>query len=104
MDIGKLISEIIPPSDYQHRNGFSNIDLIDKLGVQERLQVEDSLIYKLLFESDPKKGIDPLIIETLGYLKSEKSISILKELLANSGNEMEKLIIATSIYEITSEE
>jgi len=62
MDIEKIVAEIIPPSDYQHRNGFNNVPLIDKLSDDEKRGVQDALIYKLLFESE--KEIDTLVIET----------------------------------------
>jgi len=52
MDIEKIVAEIIPPSDYQHRNGFNNVPLIDKLSDDEKRGVQDALIYKLLFESE----------------------------------------------------
>ena len=101
MDIEKLIKEIIPPSDYAHRNGFNNTPLIDKLSSNERMQVEDALIYKLIFES--KEEIDTLIIETLVYLKSQKSLQVLQNLLTESNDCIIKLIIATSIFEINED-
>ncbi len=36
MDIKKLFDKIIPPSDYEHRNGFNNIPIIDKLNDSEK--------------------------------------------------------------------
>jgi hypothetical protein len=56
------IEEIIPSNDYQHRNGFNNTPLIDKLSDIERGQLEKALIHKLLFESE--KEVDNLIVET----------------------------------------
>jgi ribosome-binding ATPase YchF (GTP1/OBG family) len=104
MDVQKLIAEIIPPSDYQHRNGFSNNHLIDRLSEYEKNQVEDALINKLLTNNE-----DTLIVETLAYMKSKKSLAILNELLEKpsnnlrkiekSSNEMSKIIIASSIFE-----
>jgi hypothetical protein len=94
--IKKLIDEIIPyPADYSHRNGFSNDHIIDKLTAKERNEVENALIDKL-----NKHPEDLLIVETLAYLKSASSIPALRKLLENSSLDMEKLIIASSIFEI----
>lgn len=97
--IEKLIDEIIPyPADYSHRNGFSNNHIIDDLSADEKLKVENALINKL--SEHPE---DLLIVETLAYLKSTKSIPALRNLLENSSNSMQKLTIATSIFEITQD-
>lgn len=98
MDINKIVSEIIPPDDYQHRNGFSNEQLIDKLNDEEIFKVEKELITML------RKKPDMLIVETLGYMKSEKAIPILYELMENLNNEMAKIITATSIFEINQDQ
>jgi hypothetical protein len=99
MNIEKLLREIIPPADYQHRNGFNNIPLIDKLTGDEKIQLENALIDKLTFESD--KEPDSLIVETLAYLKSQKSVPVLRKLLDKNLYIITELIIATSIYEIS---
>jgi len=98
MNIEKLIIEIIPPSDYQHRNGFNNIHIIDNLTDKEKKQVIGLLIEKLLYKKNEE--IDILIVETLAYLKSKESLPVLKNLLENCSNELDKLKIATSIFEI----
>ena len=94
----RILREIIPPADYQHRNGFNNIPLIDKLTDDEKIQLENALISKLTFESDREP--DSLIIETLAYLKSQKFLPILRQLLEKNLYEITELIVATSIYEI----
>lgn len=101
MRVEKIIEEIIPPSDYQHRNGFNNIPLIEKLNSEDKKQLEDALIVKLSLELNQE--VDTLIIETLAYLKSQKSISVLKKLLENLNDDMTKLIISTSIFEINKD-
>lgn len=98
MDINKIISEIIPPDDYLHRNGFSNEQLIDKLSDEEIFKVETELITML------QKKPDMLIVETLGYMKSKKSLSVLYELLESLNDEMTKIITATSIFEINQDQ
>lgn len=95
MDINKIVSEIIPPDDYQHRNEFSNEHLIEKLSEEEKSKVETELINLL------QKTPDTLIVETLGYMKSEKALSVLYELLEKSDEGIAKLILVSSIYEIT---
>lgn len=97
MDINKILSEIIPSDDYQHRNGFSNEHLIDKLSDEENLKVETELINML------QKKPDMLIVETLGYMKSEKSLPVLYELLKKADDGMAKLILASSIYRINKD-
>ncbi|HZL11133.1 MAG TPA: HEAT repeat domain-containing protein [Prolixibacteraceae bacterium] len=101
MDIEKLIGEIIPPSDYQHRNGFDNILIIDRLTDNEKKQVENVLIDRLLHKT--VEEVDTLIVETLAYLKSEKALPVLKNLLEHCSSEVVKLRIATSIFEINQD-
>jgi len=94
--VEKLIDQIIPyPADYSHRNGFSNEHIIDKLDADEKIEVEKGLIDKLTEHPE-----DILIVETLAYMKSTRSIPALRNLLANSSYDMEKLIIVSSIFEI----
>lgn len=81
---------------YHHRNGFSNTQIIDKLNNQERVLVEDALLNKLLSKSDM------LIVETLAYMKSLKSLPILVNLLMQCSDAMCKIIIATSVFEINN--
>ncbi len=101
MNIEKLVKEIIPPSDYHHRNGFNNIPLINKLNNNEKEQLEDALIYKLLFKSD--QDVDTLVLETLAYLKSQKSLPILNNLLEICSDNMTKLVLSVSIFEINKD-
>ena len=98
-DINKLVNKIIPyPADREHRDGFSNEKIIDSLSEEERGQVETALIHKLSQQSD-----DLLIVTTLGYLKSHKSLDILYGLL-NNAKSIAMVIIASSIYEIAKDE
>ena len=95
----QLIDKIIPPSDSAHRNGFSNTSLIDQINEHEKQQVEDELIYKLLNEAEA----DMLVVETLAYMKSQKSLPALKRLLEITSYEMSKIIISSSIFEINQD-
>lgn len=99
MNIDKLVNEVIPPSDYQHRNGFNNIPIIDELTENEKHLLEKALIQKL--QSEAEKEIDTLIVDTLAYLKSVKSLPTLKHLLEVCSVIDIKLIIATAIFEIS---
>jgi hypothetical protein len=79
-DIERLINEIIPPDDYQYRNGFSNTHIIDKLNNKERTLVEEVLINMLSDKTDI------LIVETLAHLQSIKSLPILYRALLKINN------------------
>ncbi len=97
-----LINKIIPPSDYEHRNGFNNIPIIEKLTGNEIQLLEKELINRLVAEIG-NKFPDTLIVETLAYLKSNAALPILKRLLENCNDFNVKLRIATSIFEINQD-
>lgn len=97
-DINKLINEIIPPDDYQHRNGFSNEHIIDKLNNEFKSQIETKLIEML------RQKTDLLIISTLGYMKSDQSLPVLYELIKDATEGMAKIILSSSIYKINKDE
>jgi len=102
MDIDKLVNEVIPPCDYQHRNGFNNKPIIDKLSENEKLLLENVLIQKL--KSEIEKDIDTLIVETLAYLKSRQALPTLYHLLEISDIDEVKLEIAAHIFEVNQDE
>jgi len=93
-NIDELLKEIIPPEDYQHRNGFGNEHIILSLSETEKIEVEKSLIEML------KKKDDTLIGETLAIMKSKNSLKALKERLESSKNSYVKIIWASFINEI----
>ncbi len=97
-ELKSLIDKLIPPSDYQHRNGFSNEALLNSLTIKEKVIVEDVLIDRLIQD----KGLDDLIIESLAILKSQKAVPVLRERIVNASDEF-KIIISTAIFEITKE-
>jgi HEAT repeat protein len=99
MNIDKLVNEVIPPSDYQHRNGFDNIPIIDKLADNEKQLLERALVKKMLSEAE--KEIDTLIVDTLAHLKSAASLPVLRNLLEVSNENVTKLRIATAIFVIS---
>jgi hypothetical protein len=101
MTIEELVNKIIPHADYEHRNGFNNIPIIDKLTEAEKQRLEIALFDKL--SGQLTKDFDTLIVDTLAYLKSQIAVPILNGLLTNSSDNMDKLIIASSIFEISQE-
>lgn len=95
LHINKIVSEIIPQDDYEHRNGFSNEHLVDKLSGEVKSKVESELIDML------QEKPDMLVVETLAYMKSTKSLPILYQLLESMNDEeMSKIITAVSIFQI----
>lgn len=95
-DLTKLIDNIIPyPDDREHRDGFSNEQIIDGLTSEEKGQVESLLLDKL----DVRPN-DLLIVDTLGYMKSKRSLDKLYKLLNKEERQGNKIIIASSIYSI----
>jgi hypothetical protein len=102
MEIKELTNRIIPPSDYQHRNGFNNIPIIDELSDDDRSDIENALI-DMLFQASAER-LDILIVETLAYLKSSRSLPKLKDLLKTTiNNNIITLILATAIFEINGD-
>lgn len=101
MNIDKLVKDVIPPIDYQHRNGFNNFPIIDELTENEKKSLEIALIQKL--ESETGNEIDTLIVETLAHLNSKQSLPILYNLLKKSNIDISKLEIAASIFEINQD-
>lgn len=93
-NIDHLLEELIPPDDYQHRNGFSNERLVLSLSDTEKLKVEKRLIEML----DVKD--DELIGETLTILKSTDSLDSLSKRLNSAKRPTSKIIWASYINEI----
>lgn len=96
-DIEKLLLEIIPPSDYQHRNGFSNEHIILSLDTDEKKLIEKRLINML------ESSEDILIGETLAILKSNDSLPLLRIKLNSTNKANLKIIWASYIYEISQD-
>ena len=80
------------------RNGFNNVGIIERLTDGEKILLENALVQKL--ESASENEIDTLIVDTLGYLKSIKSLPALKKKLEGCSDVVVKLRIATAIFEI----
>mgnify|MGYP001588699614 FL=1 len=93
-NIEQLIKELIPPSDYQNRNGFSNEHIVLSLTEKEKVEVERILIEML------EKNEDDLIGETLTIMKSADSLPALQKRLNLSKSPTMKIIWASYINEI----
>jgi hypothetical protein len=101
LNIDRLLNQVIPyPDDREHRDGFSNEQIIDELNDEAKKLLADGLIEKLVERPD-----DLLIVTTLAYLKSEKSLDRLYELLNHPKHQnANKATIASSIYKIRKDE
>lgn len=95
-NIEHLLKELIPPSDYKHRNGFSNEHIVLSLTENEKTEVERNLIEML------EKKEDDLIGETLTIMKSTDSLPTLRKRLNLSKSPTMKIIWASYINEIKS--
>mgnify|MGYP003142203209 CR=1 FL=1 len=93
-NIEQLIKELIPPSDYQHRNGFSNEHIVLSLTEKEKKEVERKLIEML------EKKEDDLIGETLTIMKSTNSLPTLQKRLNLTKSPTMRIIWASYINEI----
>jgi hypothetical protein len=96
MDTKELIKQIIPPARYEYREGFSNHEIIDGLNDLDRTSIENELIHLLQISEEP----DILMIETLGYMKSKKSLNLLNTLVKKQLPVIDILSIVSVIYEI----
>ncbi len=97
-NVSELINEIIPPSDYQHRNGFTNDHIIDSLNEDEKKEVEVILIKQL------ENSNDQLIGDTLAYMKSKTSLPILNTKLDLSDDSSSRIYWASYILRITDDD
>ncbi|WP_271765055.1 hypothetical protein [Aquimarina algiphila] len=97
MNIKKIYKKIIPPDTYKDRKDFYNEDLIDNLTSQEKVLIENMLI------EDLKSRHDLLIIETLAYMKAEKSIEVIEKRLESVEEPFDKIIIAWFLYNLNKD-
>tara|TARA_R110000868_G_scaffold408910_1_gene693193 strand:+ start:815 stop:1336 length:522 start_codon:yes stop_codon:yes gene_type:complete len=93
-EISELIREILPPADYQHRNGFTNNSIILSLSEEEKLQIEQKLISFLKFSDDT------LIGETLAFMKSIDALPALREKLSQTSKPVLRILWSSYINQI----
>ncbi|WP_420571669.1 hypothetical protein [Kordia sp.] len=94
MKIKEIYKKIIPSDNYQSRRDFCNHHLIDNLSEKEKLLIENMLI------EDLNSRYDLLLIETLTYLNSTKSISVIEEKLKKINEAFDKIVIARCLYKL----
>ena len=94
MNLEELYKKIIPPNNYQDRKDFYNDSIIDSLNEDQKKLIEEMLIEEL------KLKFDLLVIETLAYLKSKKSINVIENHLKESKDTFNNIIIAWSLYSL----
>lgn len=94
MDLQELYRKIIPPNNYKDRKDFYNDDILDRLSYLEKAKIEDMLI------EDLQSNNDMLIIETLAYIKSIKSLPLIYQKLKDSNNAYNNIIICWHLYSL----
>lgn len=95
------IDRIIPPKTREHRDGFSNQELLDELSDEDLKELEFELLKRVQLEAETGK-VDTLIISTLVYMHSNASVSILDGILNNHAIPPEKgVVLASSLFELT---
>ncbi|MCO5948122.1 hypothetical protein [Mucilaginibacter flavidus] len=99
MNIDRIINKIIPPSDREHRDGFDNTVYIDELNDDEKAQLVDRLIAMLSDAID----LDYLVVESLGYLKSDKALAELYKKLTDDSSSVDILVLTSSIFMIIND-
>jgi hypothetical protein len=95
-DIYKIYEKIIPPNTTEYRYDFSNTGILNRLTTEEKKAIEQLLIKNLVQE------YDQLIVLTLGELKSMSALPTLRQCLNNRPDNLEKIIIASTMFEITN--
>jgi|GEM_PF-4662276 len=101
MNIDDIVKILIPPSVREYRDGASiKYSVIDKLTLEEKEGVTNRLI-ELLHE---KQSPDDFIVDTLVYLKVEKALPILKELLEKEKGKVLKIMLIMAIFYISNDQ
>ena len=70
------LNDIIPPSDYAHREGFTNEPLLDALDAAERRALEQALVADLQAGST-----DMLVVDTLVYLQANSAEPLIRSFI-----------------------
>jgi hypothetical protein len=102
MNLDNILNKIIPPANFEHRNGFNNRSLIDDLSGKEKNLIEDALINKLIVGN--MSHPDDLVIDTLVYLNSSKALPIFYKLLKISTDNMYIILLSSGIFQIANDD
>ncbi len=98
MDIKDILDKVIPPNNVASRwKDFNNTHIVDSLKDDERLLLEEALIEKLHTDNDL------LIVQTLHYLKSVKSLPAIYSYLNRDLNPVGKIYVAAIIFEMSKD-
>ncbi len=98
MNIKDILDKVIPPNNVAGRyKDFNNTHIIDSLKDEERLLLEEALIEKLHTDNDL------LIVQTLHYLKSVKSLPAIYSYLNRDSNPVIKIYVAAIIFEMNKD-
>lgn len=98
MNIKDMLDNVIPPNNVAGRyKDFNNTHIIDSLKDDERLLLEEALIEKLHSDNDL------LIVQTLHYLKSLKSLPVIYNYLNRVSNPVVKICVAVIIFEMNKD-
>lgn len=93
------IEKFIPPMDRDHREGFTNVDLIDRLDYDSKNELESKLLEKL-----DSSSLDSLVVESLVYLESYQAIPLFKKVLRETSNNVDKVLLASSIFQLEQDD
>jgi hypothetical protein len=93
-NIDAYLDELLPSSSYIRRDGPA-VYLIDKLSDEDKELVEQAFISKLESGSE-----DTWIAEYLAYMKSDRSLPLLCNLLEDADAPETKIIYSSCIYSI----
>lgn len=96
--IDELVSQIIPPNNYQHRHEFNNAPIIDKLNEEEKGLIVNGIIEKL-----KAARCDYLVIDTLVYLRAYEAIPELYECFKYCTKPGDRLVLASAIFQLNGD-
>ncbi|MDC9722559.1 MAG: hypothetical protein PSN34_07275 [Urechidicola sp.] len=94
MKKSEIFKKVIPSASMQERENFDNKIIIDSLDVNQKNELENELICML------KDSFDYLILQTLVYLNSKKSVPELLKLLEKQIKDIHKIEIASIIIQL----
>ena len=102
MDIKFILHKVLPPRTFEGRDGFDNREFVSHLSNDDKELLENKLIERLN-DIPANDKIDELIIETLAFLKSKKSIELIRSRINEHQSDFSNLIITVSLYNLTNE-
>ena len=92
------LNDIIPPSDYAHREGFTNEPLLDALDAAERRALEQALVADLQAGST-----DMLVVNTLVYLQAKSAEHLIRSFIGRCADPGIRLGATAALYRLTQD-